>query len=271
MVKRTSLTPVSRGNISHQACAISSSTVSETASPRACAEHAPSRLTPSDDGCIVLIERRALIRDCLRRCLALSCGVNVIAVRNADEWLELSKTTPVSLVILSTIGASNGADVQHDMARLVQAKGAHPMVVISDGDDLEQIVGTLDNGAQGYIPTDLTLDIAIEAMRLVRAGGIFVPASSLVAARRTGEAGGAAPRSPNSIFTARQAAVVDALRRGKANKVIAYELKMRESTVKVHVRNIMKKLNAKNRTEVAFLANELIKAGSPPPAAYIAR
>jgi DNA-binding NarL/FixJ family response regulator len=271
MVKRTSLTPVSRGNISHQACEISSSTVSETASPGACAEHAPSRLTPSDDGCIVLIERRALIRDCLRRCLALSCGVNVIAVRNADEWLELSKTTPVSLVILSTIGASDGAEVQHDMGRLVQAKGAHPMVVISDGDDLEQIVGTLDNGAQGYIPTDLTLDIAIEAMRLVRAGGVFVPASSLVAARRTGEAGGAAPRSPNSIFTARQAAVVDALRRGKANKVIAYELKMRESTVKVHVRNIMKKLNAKNRTEVAFLANELIKAGSPPPAAYIAR
>ncbi len=48
---------------------------------------------------------------------------------------------------------------------------------------------------------------------------------------------------------------------GKANKVIAYELKMRESTVKVHVRNIMKKLNAKNRTEVAFMANELIQSG----------
>jgi DNA-binding NarL/FixJ family response regulator len=53
--------------------------------------------------------------------------------------------------------------------------------------------------------------------------------------------------------------VIDALRRGKANKIIAYELSMCESTVKVHVRNIMKKLNAKNRTEVAYLANELMR------------
>jgi len=62
------------------------------------------------------------------------------------------------------------------------------------------------------------------------------------------------------MFTARQAAVVEALRRGKANKVIAYELNMRESTVKVHVRNIMKKLKARSRTEVAFMANELMRS-----------
>ena len=65
-------------------------------------------------------------------------------------------------------------------------------------------------------------------------------------------------RKSNGLFTARQAAVVEALRRGKANKIIAYELKMRESTVKVHVRNIMKKLHATNRTEVAYLANRLL-------------
>jgi DNA-binding NarL/FixJ family response regulator len=51
---------------------------------------------------------------------------------------------------------------------------------------------------------------------------------------------------------------VDALRRGKANKIIAYELNMKESTVKVHVRNIMKKLRATNRTQVAYIANRLI-------------
>ena len=61
------------------------------------------------------------------------------------------------------------------------------------------------------------------------------------------------------MFTRRQVAVIDALRKGKANKIIAYELNMCESTVKVHVRNIMKKLNAKNRTEVAYLASELMQ------------
>jgi DNA-binding NarL/FixJ family response regulator len=64
------------------------------------------------------------------------------------------------------------------------------------------------------------------------------------------------------VFTARQSAVVEAVRHGKANKVIAYELNMRESTVKVHIRNIMRKLKARNRTEVAFLTNNLFSNDS---------
>jgi DNA-binding NarL/FixJ family response regulator len=60
------------------------------------------------------------------------------------------------------------------------------------------------------------------------------------------------PLSPKpGGITARELAVVRAIQHGKPNKVIAYELNMCESTVKVHVRNIMKKLNAKNRTDLA--------------------
>ena len=52
--------------------------------------------------------------------------------------------------------------------------------------------------------------------------------------------------------------MVEALRRGKANKAIAHELNMQESTVKVHVRNIMQKLKARNRTQVAFIVNQIL-------------
>jgi len=62
------------------------------------------------------------------------------------------------------------------------------------------------------------------------------------------------------MFTSRQTAVIAALRQGKQNKIIAHELNMRESTVKVHVRNIMQKLKATNRTEVAYLTNQLDSA-----------
>jgi DNA-binding NarL/FixJ family response regulator len=51
---------------------------------------------------------------------------------------------------------------------------------------------------------------------------------------------------------------VEGIRRGKPNKIIAYELNMCESTVKVHVRAIMKKLKATNRTEVAFKTSALL-------------
>ena len=92
---------------------------------------------------------------------------------------------------------------------------------------------------------------------------MFVPAGSLLSAARErmdevppikGQAYG--------LFTERQAAVVEALRRGKANKLIAHELHMCESTVKVHVRKIMKKLKATNRTQVAFLTNEILNSTS---------
>jgi DNA-binding NarL/FixJ family response regulator len=96
----------------------------------------------------------------------------------------------------------------------------------------------------------------MHAIDLVRAGGTFVPASSLIAAHHAPETQADVQKS-NGLFTTRQAAVIDALRQGKQNKIIAYELKMRESTVKVHVRNIMKKLNATNRTQVAYLVTQL--------------
>lgn len=50
----------------------------------------------------------------------------------------------------------------------------------------------------------------------------------------------------------------EAIQRGKSNKIIAYELGMCESTVKVHVRRIMKKLKAKNRTEVAVKSTKIL-------------
>jgi DNA-binding NarL/FixJ family response regulator len=100
-------------------------------------------------------------------------------------------------------------------------------------------------------------------VRLVRAGGAFVPASSFMAASKSAEAFATDTPGRNRMFTERQTAVIEALRRGKANKVIAYELKMRESTVKVHVRNIMKKLRARNRTEVAFIASNVMGPNAP--------
>ena len=106
----------------------------------------------------------------------------------------------------------------------------------------------------------MTLDAAIAAIKFVVAGGVFVPASSLLnSAQVKGANTAAAKGQTNPLFTARQASIVEALRQGKANKVIAYELNMCESTVKVHVRKIMRKLKASNRTQVAYLTNEIYK------------
>ncbi len=59
------------------------------------------------------------------------------------------------------------------------------------------------------------------------------------------------------IFTLREQQVLERLKKGTQNKLIAYSLGIAESTVKVHLRNIMKKLHATNRTQVAFMTKDL--------------
>ncbi|MCX5480714.1 response regulator transcription factor [Kaistia geumhonensis] len=125
-----------------------------------------------------------------------------------------------------------------------------PVVVVSDDGRPDTILRALDLGARAYIPSSIGIDIALEAIRIVTAGGTFVPANSLSDYRRTSDREKGIVW-PLSLFTDRQQAVIALLRQGKSNKTIAHELNMRESTVKVHVRNIMKAIHAKNRTEIA--------------------
>ena len=103
----------------------------------------------------------------------------------------------------------------------------------------------------------MTARVVAEAIELARAGGTFVPVSGFLALREAICATVESKPLMPSFLTTRQGAVAEALRKGKANKIIAYELNMCESTVKVHVRNIMKKLQATNRTQVAFKLTEM--------------
>jgi DNA-binding NarL/FixJ family response regulator len=211
---------------------------------------------------LVVIDRRTLFRDCLARCLRTADANHVVlAFASVTEWLEAAPHhPPAGVIVLCTLGSDHAyTEAARDLALLSSAHTDVPLVLVSDGEDVDHVISALEWGARGYIPTSVTLDVAIGAMNVVEAGGTFVPAASLVASKRM--AGTAAGQNGHScrIFTARQAAVLEALRRGKPNKQIAYDLNMRESTVKLHVRNIMRKLKAKNRTEAALLSSSLVE------------
>lgn len=206
---------------------------------------------------VVIIERRAFVRGCIQSILSEATTLDGVGVASVEEYLARAATLKAAIVVLCTIGMS-ARDVDAQLTRLQAASGGVPAVVMSDADDPELVMTVMDKGANGFMPADISLEVAAHALRLVAAGGQYFPAGSLLAARKMmAERQSSAP-GPRGMFTRRQVAVIDALRKGKANKIIAYELNMCESTVKVHVRNIMKKLNAKNRTEVAYLASGLL-------------
>ena len=229
---------------------------SSEAAARAYAHDTDKSLAP-----IVIIDVCLLPRECLARFLNLELGMPVKCFSTTREWADGRTMASASVLVICQHGRTNAdAILEIDkLAELAEPDRRCPVVVVSDNEDPDLIVQMLGKNVRGYVPTSLSLNVAAQAVELVRAGGVFVPASSLIAAHRAPEE----TVAPKGLFTARQAAVVEALRRGKANKIIAYELNMRESTVKVHVRNIMKKLHATNRTEVAYLANRLLNGEGP--------
>jgi len=218
---------------------------------------------------LVIVDSRALGRECFARSIAAhKLEMEVLAYGSIDDWKREKDVHSPLAAILFNIGGRKVVEpeVAGEIARLTSEFKETPVVILADSDELSQIVKALEYGAKGYIPSSIGIDVCSEAISLALAGGIFVPASSVLAVRQSLTSGGETAPPLGGMFTSRQAEVVEALRRGKANKIIAYELNLRESTVKVHIRNIMKKLKATNRTEVAYKINDLFPGDFLPPA-----
>ncbi|MBI3708699.1 MAG: response regulator transcription factor [Proteobacteria bacterium] len=144
-----------------------------------------------------------------------------------------------------------------------------PIMVLTDMCDIALIRKADELGISAIVPTWSSGELLIGVIRLVLAGGIYRPyerqrgsmdlsqpavAPLAIAGSGTGE--NADPRGGEAYrtLTRRQGDVWRLLAEGKSNKNIAAELGMRESTVKVHIKQIMKKLQVENRTQAALLA-----------------
>jgi len=202
---------------------------------------------------VAIIDRRALGRETLKQALASAdARFRSRAFVDIGEWQQSPDRGDTSVILLGCGGVSHdGPAIEDDLRALADAHPDIPVVVMGESEDYGHIARILAQGARGYIPTSVSLSVAIGALCLALAGGIFVPACALqnsVHQRPERE------QSVHSMLglSERQAAVADAVALGKPNKIIAYELDLCESTVKVHLRTIMKKLQARNRTEVAF-------------------
>lgn len=215
---------------------------------------------------VVVVEGRQLVRDAVARGFAASLSWRVHGYPTIDHCLASANDWSRAVIVHLVLGDEGDALVANALEAMQKADCPASLMVLSDRDEAASVIEAFKKGAKGYLSMSVPVRVAAQAIRLVAAGGCYVPVSCLVSGQAVAELartdGAPCPKiaeEGSCMFTARQTAVIEALRRGKANKIIAYELNMRESTVKVHVRNIMKKLNARNRTEVAYRANELLE------------
>jgi DNA-binding NarL/FixJ family response regulator len=212
---------------------------------------------------------RRLIGDLLAKAFP-ECAI--AAASTCEELLEIEggriESPTLVIVYIRSAGLTNTC-VQSALELLRVRLPEALAVVLSDRDDVDEVKRALTHGARGYIPTSVGCEVAVAALKLVSAGGTFVPANAFrsTAANLDDQPEGERKGPRDGLdLTPREVSVIDLLREGKPNKLIARQLHMQENTVKVHVRNILKKLNASNRTHAAFVANRLLGKNVEPVA-----
>jgi DNA-binding NarL/FixJ family response regulator len=146
------------------------------------------------------------------------------------------------------------------IARFRAAFPDAPVIILSASEQPEEIQCLLDMGALGYITKSSPGEVILHALRLVLAGGLYVP-PRLLGGTAAGEAEDAAA-GQRLVLTQRQLEVLRELAQGKSNRQIAEALRVTEGTVKIHLASIYRLLEVNNRTEAVVVAQ---KMGLPLP------
>jgi DNA-binding NarL/FixJ family response regulator len=174
-------------------------------------------------------------------------------------------------------------DTMHHLVRLKCQFPEIPLVIMSDNLLVNEVSAALFVGAMGYLHSGGALQLAMHALSFIMKGGSYFPVSVLREMQRRTEGengpsangdekpstGGSSPSNAGDgadhetlapeiankpwTLTPRQTAVLECLCHGDSNKLIARRLSVSETTVKLHVRQIMRKLGAANRTQAAVL------------------
>jgi DNA-binding NarL/FixJ family response regulator len=215
-------------------------------------------------GFIAVIESRTFIRECIGRSVQSAFAQPVLTYSTAVELEQQHLFTSAQLIIFSWVEDNTEANT-NALKVLSNLAPRIPIIVLAYNNDAELARSAICHGAKAYIPVIMGFEIAIATVRFVLAGGTYAPIDCLLPRDLPRDPPGDALSQPprTGLVTNRELAVIQAIQKGKSNKVIAYDLNMCESTVKVHVRNIMKKLKAKNRTDVAIKAQPSLGAALP--------
>jgi DNA-binding NarL/FixJ family response regulator len=216
---------------------------------------------------ILVCDDHALIREAMRGVLKdLVPDAAVIEACDARQLAEAIRTDSDLALLLLDLSLPD----QDGLAILADLRESHPeisVVVLSGFQDRDTVRRALDLGALGFIPKNTEREVVLNALRLVLAGGIYIPVQALGdAAPRAAAADAASPpgdlrdRLPPGLgLTERQMQVLALVMQGKSNKAISRTLSLAEHTVKNHMTAIFKALQVASRTEAVIAVGRLTR------------
>ncbi len=200
---------------------------------------------------IAIVEDHALTREGMRTALADAFTVVGEAADGISGFDLIRRERPDVAVIDLGLPGVDGIE----LTKRIRAELPSTRVVIMTMIDVEEeVVAALAAGADAYCLKSSPISVLIDAVRIANEGGAyFDPRIAHVVLSRFSSRGSPAPAAPSPL-TPREVDVLRLIADGKGNTEIAASLNIGLGTVKGHIRDILEKLSAADRTQAAVLA-----------------
>jgi DNA-binding NarL/FixJ family response regulator len=202
---------------------------------------------------IVLADDHALFRDGVSSLLQ-AWGHDVVGrASNGAEAVELVLRLEPDLVLMDVrMPGKSGVQATREIAAV---RPETPIVMLTVSEDEDDLFAAIQSGARGYLLKDLEA-AQLRAMidTVARGEAAITPATAARIIRHLSNLGAPSEEPVPDRLTARELDVLRLVTAGRHNKEIAAELGITENTAKYHLRNILEKLHAQSRTEVATRA-----------------
>ncbi|MBS4016986.1 MAG: two-component system response regulator NarL [Dechloromonas sp.] len=202
---------------------------------------------------VLIIDDHPLFRRGVSQLLGLADGFEIIGeAASGQEGIELAKRLDPDLILLDlNMKGMNGLETLRTMRDLeIDAR----IILVTVSDAPEDLIAAIRSGADGYILKDNDPDDILKLIDSAMHGKTAIsPELTSLLATALREESVVEQRSQASL-TERETAILKCLAGGMSNKLIARELDIMESTVKVHIRNLLKKLKFRSRVEAAVWA-----------------
>jgi DNA-binding NarL/FixJ family response regulator len=214
----------------------------------------------------LVVDDHVLIREAVRGVLnELKGDATILEAENSGQAVDIvAEHADLGLILLDlNLPDRDGLAV---LSELRECYPAIPVVVLSAQQDRNSVVKALNLGALGFIPKSGQRSVMLSALRLVFAGGVYIPPEILA---REGGAPEPTPTlsrlgldsrrvTPSELgLTERQLDILALVMQGKSNKAICRILDLAEPTVKNHVTAMLKVLKVSNRTEAVIAVSAL--------------
>ena len=209
-----------------------------------------------------MIHPGALYSEGLSRILSTT-NFNVNYVLSSPDGVPLELASEPCLLFI--IGGRGPTALANDAQVIAQKFRLARIVIIGDDFEMEGVILALEAGARGYLSDNISSEALVKSLELVMLDEAVLPAEFArglqkhlahfhEGSARIGKLDSEPKDQRLPALSSREQAILKKLALGLSNKVIAYELAITEATVKVHVKSILRKIQARNRTQAAIWA-----------------